>query len=75
MSDIEVITYTIRTKVVHVERRVRKEHISGVGADAKMRAVFLGWFVTFQGSFECLTLVRKNPRSNPVMESLSHLER
>lgn len=47
-------TYTILITVTKVEEGKERKYLEGIGPDAKFTEVSLGWFVTFEGSYESL---------------------
>ena len=48
-------------KVVKIEEKFEKTHIRGVGPDAEFKDVSLGWFVSFQGSYESIHVGFEKP--------------
>lgn len=48
------INYNIFTKVTKIEEAFEQVHLSGSGEAAVFTKKSLGWFVTFEGSYEAL---------------------
>lgn len=61
MSDLK-INYNIFTKVLKVEEGFEKVYVSGSGESAVFTKRSLGWFVTFEGSYESLFFGDEKPR-------------
>lgn len=56
------INYSIFTKVVKVEEAKQRVHLSGSGDAATFTTISLGWFVTFEGSYESLYFGETRPK-------------
>ncbi len=55
------VIYTIYSKVISLERRYKRVHVSDIGADAIFEKQDLGWFVHLAGSWEALYLGEEKP--------------
>ena len=55
------MNFTILTRVARIDERFKTVHVSGVGPDAIMREVSLGWFVQFERSQEALFCGAEKP--------------
>lgn len=54
--------YSIYTKVVKNEESFERLHLSGSGESAVFTKRSLGWFVTFEGSYESLFFGDEKPK-------------
>lgn len=54
-----------KAKVLKVEEKFRQKCKSGVGKEAVMEDVSLGWFMHLQGSFESLHVGETKPAIEP----------
>lgn len=55
------IAYLIVTKAISVTERFVRQHISGVGDQAKFQDTSLGWYLLMEGSYEALYLGNEKP--------------
>lgn len=58
------INYSIWTKIVKIEESFESIHVSGSGEAAIFTKKSLGWFVTFEGSYEALYFGNTKPILN-----------
>lgn len=60
MPEIKLV-YNIFTTVTKVEESFERIHVSGSGESAMFAKRSLGWFVTFEGSYESLYFGSEKP--------------
>lgn len=58
---MDTTRYIVFTKVVKVEEKFEKTHVSGFGADTKFIERSKGWFIYLRGSYEALYLGTTKP--------------
>ena len=56
------MNFAIFTRVAHVAERFKTIHVSGVGKDAIMKEISLGWYIRFEGSQEAVFVGRDRPQ-------------
>lgn len=61
MSELKV-NYNIFTKITKIEESFETVHVSGTGPLAVFEKRSLGWFVTFEGSYESLFFGDEKPK-------------